>query len=320
MIIVTGGAGFIGSRIIKGLNQLGLDNILVVDHLGNKDKYKNLIGLKYADYVEREEFIEAVQSGQFAETEIKAVIHMGACSSTTELNASFLVENNYRYSQALAHFCIEKAARYIYASSAATYGDGAQGYSDECPLLDLVPLNPYGWSKSAFDLWAERNDLLEFAVGLKFFNVFGPNERHKQDMRSVVSKSYDQIQESGLVKLFKSHKEGFEDGMQLRDFIYVDDVVSVVLHFLQKPELSGIFNCGTGKARSFKDLVTATFNALGREPNIEYIDMPEHLRERYQYFTEADTTKLRAAGYNKPFTSLEDGVSDYVKNYLVNGN
>jgi len=320
MIIVTGGAGFIGSRIIKGLNNQGLDNILVVDHLGKKDKYKNLIGLKYADYVEREELIGAIQSGQLAETEIKAVIHMGACSATTEMDASFLVENNYRYSQELAHFCIEKSARFIYASSAATYGDGAQGYSDLNNLLDMVPLNPYGWSKYAFDLWAERNHMLEFGVGLKFFNVFGPNERHKGDMRSVVSKSFDQIQDTGLVKLFKSHKEGYEDGMQLRDFIYVEDVVSVVLFFLQRPELSGIFNCGTGKARSFKDLVTATFTALGKEPNIEYIDMPEHLRDRYQYFTEADTSKLRSVGYQKEFSSLEDGVSDYVKNYLVNGN
>ncbi|OGH01102.1 MAG: ADP-glyceromanno-heptose 6-epimerase [Candidatus Lambdaproteobacteria bacterium RIFOXYD1_FULL_56_27] len=320
MIIVTGGAGFIGSRIIHGLNERGIEDILVVDHLGKTEKYKNLIGLRYADYVEKDEFIDAVQSNQFEDTDLEAILHMGACSATTELDGSYLVENNYRYTQVLAHLAQEKEAKLIYASSAATYGDGAQGYSDQSPLLDFRPLNPYGWSKYAFDLWAEAQGLLKTAVGLKFFNVYGPNERHKGDMRSVVSKSFDQILATGQVKLFKSHNPKFADGEQLRDFVWVDDVVAVVLFFLDHPKLGGIYNCGTGQARSFKDLVLATYKALDKEPKIEYIDMPLSLQPKYQYFTEADTTKLREAGFGRPFTTLEEGVKDYVVNHLLKGN
>ncbi|MDT8447433.1 MAG: ADP-glyceromanno-heptose 6-epimerase [bacterium] len=319
MIVVTGGAGFIGSRIINGLNQRGITDILVVDHMGTQDKYKNLIGLRYADYLEKDRFLDLIEYEEF-HAPVSAIIHMGACSATTELDGSFLMENNLRYSQVLARFCREQGARFIYASSAATYGDGDQGYSDQSDLLGFKPLNPYGFSKYAFDLWAEREGLLDQIVGLKFFNVYGPNERHKGDMRSVVSKAFDQIQETGLVKLFKSHRPDFEDGQQLRDFVYVEDAVKMVLFFLEHPAVGGVFNVGTGEARSFKDLVSATFRALGKEPNIEFIPMPEHLRERYQYYTQAAMDKARAAGYQEPMTSLEVGVSDYVQNYLLKGN
>lgn len=320
MIIVTGGAGFIGSRIINGLNQKGITDILVVDHMGTQDKYKNLIGLKYADYLEKDRFLDLIEAEALgAPTE--AIIHMGACSATTELDGSFLMENNYRYSQVLAHYCRKHGARMIYASSAATYGGGEKGYSDEGELLGFKPLNPYGFSKYAFDLWAEREGFLTSeAVGLKFFNVYGPNERHKGDMRSVVSKAFDQIQRDGQVKLFRSHRPDFEDGQQLRDFVYVEDAVKMVLFFLENKSIGGVFNVGTGEARSFKDLVTATFAALDKGPNIEFIPMPEHLRERYQYFTEASMDKARRAGYKAPMTSLEEGVDDYVKNYLLQGN
>ncbi|OGG97096.1 MAG: ADP-glyceromanno-heptose 6-epimerase [Candidatus Lambdaproteobacteria bacterium RIFOXYD2_FULL_50_16] len=319
MIIVTGGAGFIGSRLIHGLNARGITDILVVDHLGKNDKYKNLIGLVYNDYLDRQEFIEALD-GEQIESEIEAIFHLGACSATTELDAAFLMDNNYRYSQLLSRYAAENQIRFIYASSAATYGDGDEGYSDQGDLLKYKPLNPYGFSKYAFDLWAEAQGYLEEQVGLKFFNVYGPNERHKGDMRSVISKSYDQIVQSGQVRLFKSHKEGFKDGEQLRDFVYVADVVEVMLYFMDQPDLGGIYNLGTGEARSFKDLVLATFSAMGKPAHIEYFDMPEHLRGRYQYFTQADMSKLKATGYKKSFTRLEDGVKDYVQNYLAKGN
>ena len=317
MYIVTGGAGFIGSQVAKDLNEKGINQILIVDRLESDEKYKNLIGLDFEDYIDKEDFIKLITKGSFTK-KIKAIIHMGACSATTELDASYLMENNYQYSKALAVWSLENNARYIYASSAATYGSGEQGYSDEAKLRSLKPLNPYGYSKYAFDLWIEKHGLLNQTVGLKFFNVYGPGEDHKDDMRSVVNKAFDQIKESGKVKLFRSHKPEFEDGMQLRDFIYVKDAVNVIQYFLSNPKKNGIFNVGTGQARAFKDLVTATFNAMDVETNIEYIDMPLHLRDKYQYFTQADMNKLQQAGYTTPFQSLEEGVSDYVKNYLMN--
>ena len=316
MYIVTGGAGFIGSQVAKHLNDNGIDQILIVDRLESDEKYKNLIGLDFEDYVDKEAFIKLLTQGKFTK-KVKAIIHMGACSATTELDASYLMENNYQYSKALAVWSMENNARYIYASSAATYGDGEQGYSDEAKLRTLKPLNPYGYSKYAFDLWVEKHGLLDKTVGLKFFNVYGPGEDHKDDMRSVVNKAFDQITESGKVKLFRSHKPKFEDGMQLRDFIYVKDAVNVIQFFLSNPKKNGIFNVGTGQARAFKDLVTATFNAMDIETNIEYIDMPNQLRDKYQYYTQAEMNKLNQAGYSAPFQSLEEGVSDYVKNYLM---
>ena len=316
MIIVTGGAGFIGSCMVKALNEQGNNDILIVDRLGEGTTYRNLIGLKYLDYIDKEDFIDQVNEGMTGD-DVEAVIHMGACSATTEYDADYLMENNYRYSQYLAHWCDKYAIRFIYASSAATYGAGNEGYSDECDHYGLNPLNPYGYSKLAFDQWMDRQGLLEEMVGLKFFNVYGPREDHKDDMRSVVNKAYDQILESGEVKLFQSHRPDYQDGEQLRDFVYVKDVCLVMLWLLENKKVGGIFNIGTGQARSFKDLVSSTFVAMGRSPNIQFIEMPEHLRGKYQYYTQAEMDKLKAVGYQKPFTSLEEGIKDYVQTYLM---
>ena len=316
MIVVTGAAGFIGSCIIAGLNQQGESDILAVDRLESDDKYKNLIGLSIDDYVDKDDFIEGIQAGKY-DGKIKAIVHMGACSATTEMDATFLMKNNYEYSQILGEFCLRENARYIYASSAATYGDGNKGYSDECDLKSLAPLNPYGFSKSQFDLWAEKRGYLSKMVGLKFFNVYGPNEDHKDDMRSLVNKSFEQINQCGEVKLFKSHRPDYKDGEQLRDFVYVKDAVKVILFFLKHPDKNGVFNVGTGQARSFKDLVTAVFKAMGREPNIQYIDMPLSLQPRYQYYTQATMDKIKQIGYTEPFYSLEEGVTDCVQNHFL---
>ncbi len=315
-VIVTGGAGFIGSNIVAALNERGVSDIIIVDRLGEDEKWKNLLGLQYEDYLDKIDFLEDLVSNRLRP--VDSVIHMGACSATTEKDADYLADNNYRYTRLLCEWCIRHGVRFITASSAATYGDGTKGYSDADEVTPtLVPLNMYGYSKHMFDLWALRHKLYDTITGLKFFNVYGPREDHKDDMRSVVNKAYKQILDSGEVKLFKSHRPDYEDGEQLRDFVYVKDAVDVVLYFWDNRDVNGLFNCGTGEARSWNDLVTATFKAMGREPNITFIDMPEHLREKYQYFTQAETDKLRAAGYIKPFTTLEDGVTDYVQNYLM---
>lgn len=316
-IIVTGGAGFIGSNIVAALNERGEENILVVDELGGDEKWKNLAGLRFEEYQEKDDFRAAMQYERVT-TDVEAVFHMGACSSTTEKNASFLTDNNYRYTRELCDWCLQHDVRFIYASSAATYGDGSQGYSDaEEAIPGLRPLNMYGYSKQMFDLWALRHEALDRIVGLKYFNVYGPREDHKGDMRSVIHKAYGQILETGEVKLFKSYKPEYRDGEQVRDFIYVKDAVAATLFFYDHPAVSGLFNCGTGKARTWNDLVKAVFAAMGKAPKITYIDMPDYLREKYQYRTEADVTKLREGGYNKPFTSLEDGIRDYVTGYLM---
>ncbi len=245
---------------------------------------------------------------------------MGACSATTESDSNYLMENNYRYTLNLAKHCVANNIRFIYASSAATYGMGEQGYADdESQLQNLKPMNMYGYSKQLFDLKARREGWLDKIVGLKFFNVYGPNEYFKGDMASVVFKAFNQIQNTGEVKLFKSHHPDYEDGRQLRDFVYVKDAQKVIQFLLENPKVSGIYNLGTGKARSFKDLVTATFKAMDRKPNIQYIDMPESIRDRYQYFTEAQMDKLVGSGYNQLFFSLEEGVTDYVQKYLMKG-
>lgn len=319
MIIVTGGAGFIGSAIVWKLNQLGENKIIIVDELGTDEKWKNLVPLKYEDFIHKDDFISMVIE-QEIDFDITAIIHMGANSSTTEKDADHLFSNNYLYSKELAKYCLDKNIRFIYASSAATYGDGLLGFvDDENKLESLRPLNMYGYSKQLFDLWAKRKGAFDKIVGLKYFNVYGPNEYHKGDMRSVVHKAFEQIRDTGKVKLFKSLNPKYKDGEQLRDFIYIKDAVEMTLFFLDKPNINGLFNVGTGKARTWNDLVNAIFNALNKSVNIEYIDLPEHLREKYQYFTEANMNKIKKAGYNNSILGLEVGVADYVKNYLLGG-
>jgi ADP-L-glycero-D-manno-heptose 6-epimerase len=317
MIVVTGGAGFIGSAIVCKLNQLGENKIIIVDELGTDDKWKNLVSLKFEDFVHKDDFISMIIERDIP-FEIDSIIHMGANSSTTEKDADYLFSNNYLYTKELANYCLEKNIRFIYASSAATYGDGSLGFDDdESKLETLRPLNMYGYSKQMFDLWAGKNKVFDKIIGLKYFNVYGPNEYHKGDMRSVVHKAFEQIRDTGKVKLFKSMNPKFNDGEQLRDFIYVKDAVDMTLFFLNKPTVNGLYNLGTGKSRTWNDLVAAIFKLLNKPVNIEYIELPEHLREKYQYFTEANMNKIKKAGYNLPITSLEDGVADYVKNYLL---
>ena len=316
MIAVTGGAGFIGSAVIHALNQRGMDDILAVDHLGTSSKWKNLRGLAFADYREKDDFLSQVHSG--ALPEIEAIIHMGACSSTTEADATYLVRNNFQFTKDLALYCADKGIRFIYASSAATYGDGLKGFcDDESRLEKLMPLNMYGYSKQMFDLWAKRMGLLSTIAGLKFFNVFGPNEYHKADMRSFVHKGFEQIKAAGRLRLFKSHNPEYKDGCQKRDFIYVKDAVRAVLFFLDNHDVSGIFNVGAGNARTWLDLANAIFAALEMEPAIDFIDMPEILKDKYQYFTQADISKLKKAGFKTEPALLEEAVREYVQSYLV---
>lgn len=319
MIIVTGGAGFIGSAFVWKLNSQGLQDILIVDNLAESDKWKNLVNLRFEEYLHKSRFLELVRQDRI-DADVSAVVHLGACSSTVEGDADYLMENNYRYSRVLAEWALQKKARFIYASSAATYGDGALGFSDDNDVSTrLRPINMYGYSKQLFDLWVLRKGLDTRMAGIKFFNVFGPNEYHKGDMRSVVHKAFGQIRHTGTVQLFKSHRDGYGDGEQLRDFVYVKDCVDVLWWFLERPEASGIFNLGTGRARSWNDLAHAVFRAMKKPPRIVYIDMPLSVRDQYQYYTEAVMDKLRDAGYEAPFTSLEDAVADYVANYLEGG-
>ena len=317
MIVVTGGAGFIGSALVWRLNQLGKNNIIIVDRLGSDEKWKNLVPLNYADYFDKFEFIEKVVNDEI-DYEIEAIIHMGANSATTEKDADHLMENNYKYTQALAKYCLEKDIRFIYASSAATYGDGSLGFDDaDENCLKLSPLNMYGYSKNIFDAYAYKNGMLNHIVGIKYFNVYGPNESHKGDMRSVVHKAFEQVRDFGKVNLFKSLHPDYKDGEQKRDFVYVKDAVEMTLFFLEHNDKNGLYNVGGGKARTWNDLVTALFHAVGKPVNIEYIDLPEQLAEKYQYFTEANLDKIKKAGYLNPLSTLEEGVTDYVQNYLM---
>ncbi|HNM45513.1 MAG TPA: ADP-glyceromanno-heptose 6-epimerase [Candidatus Sumerlaeota bacterium] len=312
-IIVTGGAGFIGSNIVAALNQRGIDNITIVDRLGSGEKWKNLRGLRYDNYLDKDEFITAIRTGD-KPCKASAIIHMGACSATTERDADYLMRNNYQYTRDLCDWALQHEARFITASSAATYGDGALGYSDEDAVTPtLQPLNMYGYSKQLFDEWALRHNVYTRIVGLKFFNVFGPRETHKGDMRSVAHKAYHELKERHTISLFRSDRAEYADGEQKRDFIYVKDAVDVVLFFLDNPKANGLFNCGTGQAQSWLALARAIFKATGQPENINWIDMPPALVGKYQYFTQADAQKLRAAGYNKPFTPLDDSVADYVR-------
>lgn len=313
--IVTGGAGLIGSNIVALLNERGEKDILVVDHLNHPEKQKNLDRLQYVDYMDRDAFRAAFLANEIGPA--SGVFHLGACSSTTETNQEYLDDNNTGYTIDLCNWCLANGARFVYASSAATYGEGEFGYSDSDEVTPkLQPLNLYGWSKQKFDLWAMENDVLDKIAGLKYFNVFGPGENHKGDMRSVVNKAYKQIGETGKISLFKSHREGYEDGGQDRDFVYVKDAARVTVWLYDHPEVGGIFNCGTGHARTWVDLAKAIFLGMRKEPNIEFVDMPMHLRDKYQYHTEAEMTKLRAAGCDVEFHALEDAVVDYVRNYL----
>jgi len=318
MIAVTGASGFIGSAVIWALNKKGIVDILAVDSLKTDEKWKNLVNLKFNDYEEKEGFLKRIlYDDAVLKRAVDGIIHMGACSSTTEKDASFLIENNYKYTQVLAKWCVKNGKKFLYASSAATYGDGSAGF-DDTPLHlieTLRPLNMYGYSKQLFDLWAFRQGILDRMAGVKYFNVYGPNEYHKEDMRSVVHKAFGQINETGKLKLFKSYNEKYPDGGQLRDFIYVKDAVDMTLHVYEN-EMKGIYNIGTGKARPFKDLGKAVFKAMGRKENIEYIEMPEEIRGKHQYSTEAKTDRL---GYKGKTHSLEEGIEDYVKNYLKQG-
>lgn len=317
MIIVTGGAGFIGSALVWRLNQLGKEDIIIVDEFGKDDKWKNIMHLKYADVFDKNDFGHMVQSDFLKNFEIDTIFHLGAYSSTTIKNFDKLLKNNYEYSKFLCEKALDNNIRFIYASSAATYGDGSLGYEDdESKLQTLRPLNGYGYSKHMFDLWAKRSRVLDKIVGLKYFNVYGPNEYHKKNMRSVVNKCYHQIKETGKARLFKSANHEYKDGEQSRDFLYVKDAVDMTLYFWDNKIVSGIYNIGTGEANSFNQFVSPVFKALGLKENIEYIDMPEILKEKYQYYTKADISKLRSAGYINHVTKIDEAVTDYVKNYL----
>ena len=314
-IIVTGGAGFIGSAVVWRLNQLGHDDVLIVDRMDETDKWKNLAPLKFADYIEADDFLDAVD--HFDDTEV--IFHLGACSSTTERDADFMIRNNYQYTRELADWAVGNDVRFVYASSAATYGDGSAGMEDGTENLNaLRPLNVYGYSKHLFDKYAAENGFFDRIVGLKYFNVFGPNENHKGDMRSLVNKAFDQINATGKLNLFKSHNPDYKDGEFGRDFVYVKDAVDMTLHFMENGN-GGLFNVGSGRMQTWNELAAAIFDALDLSPNIEFIDMPEHLRDRYQYRTEADLARIRKAGYASEPTPLRKAVADYVQNYLVPG-
>ncbi len=318
-ILVTGGAGFIGSVLVGALNRIhGQDRIVVVDQLGVDGKWRNLSPLRFEDYIEADDFYERLARKAGAFGDFTHVFHLGACSSTTERDASYLMRNNFGCTRQLAGWALARGIRFVYASSAATYGDGAAGMDDLSEdLAAWRPLNAYGYSKQLFDRHAQREGYLRRIVGLKYFNIFGPNEEHKGDMRSVVSKAWRQIEDTGQVKLFKSYHPEYPDGGQKRDFLYVKDAVAMTLHLGATKKAGGLFNIGSGQAHTWLDLVHPIFEAMGREPRIEFIDMPESLRSQYQYFTQADITKLRSTGYHGGVTPLRDAVLDYVSGYLI---
>ena len=319
MLLVTGGAGFIGSNVVASLNETGRSDIAVNDILGTGQKWRNLGKRRLAEFIPAGDLLRWLDGRK-----LDAVVHMGAISSTTEADVDLLMENNFRLSLRLFEWCAASRTPFIYASSAATYGDGDTGFADDCSsagLARLRPLNPYGWSKHLFDQAviervARKDKVPPQWAGLKFFNVFGPNEYHKGEMMSLVAKRFDDAKAGAPIRLFKSDRAGIEDGEQKRDFIYVDDAVAVVRWLLEAPSVSGIFNVGTGKARSFRDLMRAVFAALGREPNIEYVDMPDAIRGSYQYFTQAEMDNVRRAGFTADFLTLEEGVKRYVSGYL----
>ena len=324
MVVVTGAAGFIGSVVAGELNKKGYNNLILVDDFSKKEKERNYINLRYDSLIDRNDFFAWFKERH---DDVDFVVHLGARTDTTEFDWNVFQKLNVDYTQTMFSLCAEYQIPLVYASSAATYGDGELGYDDSHDVVErLQPLNPYGRSKNEVDKWILKQEKQPpFWAGLKFFNVYGPNEYHKGRMASVIFHSFNQINATGKVKLFRSHRPDFKDGQQLRDFIYVKDIADVICFMISQRDNettrqrvnSGLYNLGTGKARSFYDLAAATFKAMGKEVNIEYIDIPEDIRDKYQYFTEANMNKLKAAGYDKDFTSLEDGVEDYVKNYLM---
>ncbi len=317
-ILVTGGAGFIGSAIVWELNRRGCENIVIADRLGTDEKWRNLVPLKFADYIDGLDLLAQLpKSGAGGLPRFDHIIHLGACSATTEKDSDYLMRNNFDYTRQLCDWALSEGTRFVYASSAATYGDGAHGMDDRLADLSLLrPLNMYGYSKHLFDQYAAQRGWLDKIVGLKYFNVFGPNEDHKSDMRSVVHKSWGQIRDTGRIQLFRSHRPDYEDGKQQRDFLYVKDAVQMTLHLAETSTAGGLFNLGSGVPHTWVDLAEAIFAAAGLPADIEFVDMPEQLRAKYQYFTCADIGKLRATGYQDNVTTLQDAVSDYVVNYL----
>ena len=311
MIILTGGAGFIGSCFLWKLNSQGIKDIIVVDELDESEKWKNLVGKRFIDYIQKDEFLRLIAEDRLPVP--TKVIHMGACSSTTCKDGAYFIQNNYEYSKILAQWAFLHKALFIYASSAATYGDGSSGYSDTQDLNLLKPLNMYGYSKHLFDLWMEHNGFDKKAIAIKFFNVFGPNEYHKDDMSSVVCKKFNELKDQGGISLFKSGHKDYKDGQQQRDFIYIKDAVEIMYWMFNNPQATGIFNLGTGKARTWNELANAMFKAMGKTLAIKYIDMPDYLEPKYQYYTCADMDKLKKAGCDFKFNCLEDTVADYVK-------
>ena len=318
-VLVTGGAGFIGSALVWALNRRGVERVVVCDRLGTDEKWRNLVPLAFEDYLEADDLLPRLASGALGEFD--CVLHMGACSATTERDATYLARNNFEFTKALAEWCVPRGVRFVYASSAATYGDGARGMDDRAQdaasLQRLRPLNAYGYSKQLLDLWAARRGVLGRVVGCKFFNVFGPNEAHKGDMRSLVHKAFGQVEETGEVRLFRSHRPDYRDGEQTRDFLYVKDCVAMTLHLAAAPGAAGLYNLGSGAANTWNALAAALFSAMGREPRVGYVDMPPSIRDKYQYHTQADVGRLRASGYAAPVTPLADAVADYVAHYLT---
>ncbi len=321
MKIITGGAGFIGSAICWRLNTLGNNDILIVDEDVNGTKQNNLKELEYVDFIDKDSFLKKVHAGAI-NYKVDAIYHMGACSSTTENNMEYLIENNVEYSKSLGSWCLKNNAKYIYASSAATYGDGSQGFKDDIENIpNLKPLNKYGLSKQMFDMWVIENKLQNKFVGLKYFNVFGPNENHKGHMKSMINKSFHQVMETGKLKLFKSMNPEYKDGEQKRDFVYVKDAVDMTIFFDPLNEagknLTGIYNIGSGEANTWLRVANAIFKALDKKPEIEFVELPDELKNQYQYYSKADLSKLKASGYDKEIMTIEDSIADYVKNYLV---
>jgi len=316
-VLVTGGAGFIGSALVEGLNKKGVEKIVVADFLGTDEKWRNLASLVLEDVVDARVLLDRISQKPDAFGDFDCVLHMGACSATTERDAAYLIENNTHYTMTLCEWALKLGARFVYASSAATYGDGAKGMDDRADIRGLRPLNAYGWSKQLFDLQVSQRGYMKHIAGLKYFNVFGPNEYHKGDMRSLVCKAYQQIVDTGEIKLFKSHRPDYRDGEQMRDFIYVKDAVAATMHLAGNNRANGLFNVGSGLARTWLDLAHAIFTALQLEPKIQFVEMPESIRDQYQYHTCADISKIRSVGHDKPGLTLEAAVNDYVTNYLV---